>query len=338
MRKRTGRWTIVTLALAAVLTVSLGIGTVWSLDQITVGYYPGWPCSYQVGQAKGWFDKELGLKVKFIEFDHPSQMATAIASGDCQIAYSLGAIPFTSGVSQGVPYLLVGIAVSYAENDNCVARNGTGIKSPRDLIGKKVGVPFSSVSHYKLIKTLEIFGVDPKDIKLYDMAPQDITAAMKRKDLDCGCAWEPAVSAMLEDGHLIVSAKDQERWGLKVFDVVVVGNKFAKEHPDLITKFLKVVDESTIYYRAHPQESYKLVGKIAGLEPKKTGDIMKRMKFFTKKEQLSAKWLGTKEKPGEVVDFISGVAQFLVKQKVMDKALSDYSHTVDPSFYEAVPE
>ena len=143
MRKKTSRQGIFILAALLTLTLGLGIGSSWALDEITVGYYPGWPCSYQVGQAKGWFDKDLGLKVKFTEFDHPSQMATAIASGDCQIAYSLGAIPFTAGVSQGVPYVLVGIAVSYSQNDNCVARNGTGIRSPRDLIGKKVGVPFS---------------------------------------------------------------------------------------------------------------------------------------------------------------------------------------------------
>ncbi len=328
--------TIGLFVLALFLPAVFGLGSAMAMDRITVGYYPGWPCSYQVGQAKGWFDKELGMKVNFREFDHPSQMATAIASGDCQIAYSLGSIPFTSGVSQGVPYLLVGIAVSYAENDNCVARNGSGIRSPRDLIGKKVGVPFSSVSQYKLMKTLEIFGVDPSRVKIYDMAPQDITAAMMRKDLDCGCAWEPAVSAMLEDGHLIVSAEDQERWGLKVFDVVVTSRKFAKEHPELITKFLKVVDGSTLYYRNHFEESCKLISKIAGIEPQKAEKILKKMKFFTKEDQLSPKWMGTKNHPGDVVSFINGVSKFLYAQKAMDKVLEDYSTTIDQSFYEAV--
>ena len=322
--------------LALFFSTVMAVGNAMALDKITVGYYPGWPCSYQVGQAKGWFDKELGIKVNFREFDHPSQMATAIASGDCHIAYSLGAIPFTSGVSQGVPYILVGIAVSYAENDNCVARNGTGIRSPRDLIGKKVGVPFSSVSHYKLLATLKIFGVDSSKLKIYDMAPQDLTAAMMRKDLDCGCAWEPALSAMLEDGHLIVSAEDQERWGLKVFDIVVSGKKFAKKHPEVIVKFLKVVDESTRYYRKNPEESYRLIAKLAGLEPEKAKNILKKMKFFTKKEQLSPEWMGTKKKPGDVVNFISEVAKFLYAEKSMDKVLDDYNATIDQSFYEAV--
>lgn len=307
-----------------------------AIDEITIGYYPGWPCTYQVGQAKGWFEDHLGMKVNFREFDHPSQMATALVSGDMHIAYSLGAIPFTSGVSQGVPYKLIGIAVSYAENDNCVARNGSGIKTVEDLRGKKVGVPYSSVSHYKLLGTLDRFGVKPAEVKIFDMAPQDVTAAMKRGDLDVGCAWEPAVSNMLEDGHLIVSAKEQESWGLKVFDIVVTGQEFGKKHPELITKFLEVVDRSTEYYRGNPDESHKLIGQIAGLDTDKTADIMSRMQFFTKTEQISADWMGTSVQKGQIVDFFSGVAQFLLKEKAMDQTLDDYAQTVDPSFYEAV--
>lgn len=326
---------------AAVIAVTLGMvlglsAAVGAKDSLTVGYYPGWPCTYQVGQAKGWFEKELGMKVNFRELDTPSQIATAIASGDLHIAYSLGIIPFTAGVSQGVPYKLVGVAVSYAENDNCVARNGSGVRSPRDLIGKKVGVPFSSVSHYKLLSTLRIFGVDPGDVKIYDMACQDVTAAMKRKDLDCGCCWEPALGAMLEDGRLIVSAEDQERWGMKVFDIVVAGEKFATENPELITAFLKVVDDSTRYYREHPEESYELIGKIAGITAEKTAGIMQRMKFYTADEQLSPAWLGTSAQPGEITEFVASMAAFLVNEKEMDSVLEDYTPFVDPSFYEAV--
>jgi len=325
------------IALAVVFAMSFTT-TVSALDEITVGYYPGWPCSYQVGQAKGWFEKEMGIKVNFREFDHPSQMATALVSGDMQIAYSLGSIPFTSGVSQGVPYKLIGIAVSYSENDNCVARNGSGIKKIEDLRGKNVGVPFSSVSHYKLLATLERFGIKQDEMNIYDMAPQDITAAFKRRDLDCGCAWEPAVSSMLEDGHIIVSAKEQEKWGLKVFDIVVTHNDFAKKHGDIVTKFLQVVDKSTKYYRANRDESAKLIAQISGLEPAKAKDILSRMEFFTKEEQLSKKWLGTSDNKGEVVDFLSGVSKFLLKEKAMDKTLDDYGSVVDPSMYEAVKD
>jgi taurine transport system substrate-binding protein len=304
--------------------------------EVRVGYYPGWPCTYQLGQAKGWFDEELGTKVVFKEFDTPSQIATAIVSGDLDLAYSMGAIPFTIGVSSKVPYTLIGIAVSYLENDNCVARNGSGVTTPKDLSGKKVGVPFGSTSHYNLLTIMKKSGIDPGTVEIYDMAPQDITAAMKRKDLDCGCAWEPAVSAMLEDGALLVDKEQKEDWGMKVFDIVVVGDKFSEKFPDLVTRFLSVVDRSTLYYREHPEESVPLIAEIAGLEPEQTGDILSKMKFLVRDEQLSSAWLGTSEQTGEAAEFLKRVALFLQEEGELENVLDDYSAAIDQQFYESV--
>ena len=310
-------------------------------DKLTVAYYPGWPCSYQVGEAKGWFEQELGMEVDFRDFDTADQIAMAVVSGDIDIAYSLGVIPFISGLSQGTNMKLIGIAVSYAANDNCVARDGSGIVSPRDLKGKKVGVPFSSVSHYKLLKTLEIFGRSKEDVDLYDMSPQDTTAAFMRGDLDCGCAWEPAVSNMLKaDGHLIVSAEDQERWGIKVFDIICANNDFAQEYPELITKFLEVTDKSTMFLKDNPDEGAALIAKVAGIEEEQCKSILKNMEYLTKKEQISSKWLGTSDHPGQLIDFAAGMSEFLKEQGEIDKSLGkdEIAQYVDQSFYEAVSQ
>lgn len=310
-------------------------------DKLTVAYYPGWPCSYQVGEAKGWFEEELGMEVDFRDFDTADQIAMAVVSGDIDIAYSLGIIPFISGLSMGTDMKLIGIAVSYAANDNCVAKDGSGIVSPRDLKGKKVGVPFSSVSHYKLLKTLEIFGRSKEEVDLYDMAPQDITAAFMRGDLDCGCAWEPAVSNMLKsDGHLIVSAEDQERWGIKVFDIICSNKDFVKQYPELITKFLEVTDRSTRYLKEHPDEGAALIAKVAGIEVEQCKAILQNMKYLEREEQVSQSWLGTENNPGLLIDFAAGMSEFLKQQGEIDKSLSPDTITqyVDPSFYEAVDQ
>jgi len=80
--------------------------------EIIVADFPGWLLTFEVGWSKGWYDKELGIKVSFREFDMGPQMAAAMASGDFQIAYSLGAIPFAIAATQGVQFTLVGITVS----------------------------------------------------------------------------------------------------------------------------------------------------------------------------------------------------------------------------------
>lgn len=305
-------------------------------EDITVAYFPGWPCTFEIGWAKGWFEKEMGVKVKFREFDTGAQMTAVMASGDVQIAYSLGLIPFSSAVTQGVPLKVVGIADSYSEVENIVARKGTGITSPRDLIGKTIGVPYGTTSHYKLMGILKKFGIKQTQLQLIDMAPQDIVAAFKRKDIHAGIAWEPFFSEMLKDGHLIVSDDKIEQWGYSTFDIVAVTQEFARTNPQLITTFLKVADDSTAYFRRKPGDSYRLIGQKAGLKPEKVKAILNGMKFYTIDEQLSSKWMGTTEGKGKIVGKIKKVADFLVKQKSLDKALDNYARFVDPSFLEAI--
>jgi len=308
------------------------------IEDIKVAYFPGWPCTFEIGWAKGWFKKEMGMEVKFREFDTGAQMTTVMASGDVQIAYSLGLIPFASAVTQGVPIKAVGIADSYSEVENLVIRKGTGIKSPRDLIGKIVGVPYGTTSHYKLMGILEKAGIKQTQLKLIDMAPQDIVAAFKRKDLHAGIAWEPFYSEMLKEGHLIVSANEIDQWGYSTFDVVAVTDQFAGTNPQLVTRFLKVIDDSTLYFKRHPDDSYSLIGQKAGLKPEKARAILSGMKFYTIEEQLQSTWMGTSDKKGGIVKKIKKVADFLVKQKSLGKALDNYAHVVDPSFLEAIKQ
>jgi taurine transport system substrate-binding protein len=307
-------------------------------EDITIAYFPGWPCTFEIGWAKGWFEKEMGVNVNFREFDTGAQMTAVMASGDVQIAYSLGLIPFSSAVTQGVPLKAVGIADSYSEVENIVIRNGTDIKLPGELIGKIVGVPYGTTSHYKLMGILEKSGIKQTQLKLIDMAPQDIVAAFKRKDIHAGIAWEPFFSEMLKDGHLIVSADKIEQWGYSTFDVVAVTEQFAKKNPQLIKKFLKVVDNSTLYFKRQPDESYRLIGQKAGLKPEKAKAILNGMKFYTIDEQLQPTWMGTTGEQGEIVKKVKKVADFLVKQKSLDKALDNYAHFVDPSFLEAIKQ
>jgi taurine transport system substrate-binding protein len=308
------------------------------IEDITVAYFPGWPCTFEIGWSKGWFEKNMGVKVNFREFDTGAQMTAVMASGDVQISYSLGLIPFASAVTQGVPIKAVGIADSYSEVENIVIRNGTDITSPKDLIGKIVGVPYGTTSHYKLMGILEKSGIKQTQLKLIDMAPQDIVAAFKRADIHAGIAWEPFYSEMLKNGHLIVSVEEIEQWGYSTFDVVAVTDQFAETNPHLVSTFLKVVDDSTLFFKKQPDESYKLIGQKAGLKPDKAEAILNGMTFYTVEEQLQPVWMGTTGEQGEIVRKIKKVADFLVKQKSIDRALDNYAHVVDPSFLEAIKQ
>jgi taurine transport system substrate-binding protein len=304
---------------------------------ITVAYFPGWPGTFEYGWSTGAFEKEMGIKVDFREFGSGAEMTTAMASGDISIAYALGTTPFTIAVTQRLPIRMIAVSENYSQSENLVARGDTGIIAPRGLIGKKVGVPFGTTAHYRLMGILETFGIAEGDLKIIDLANPDILPAFIRKDIDAGCAWEPAVGQMLENGgRILVSSQDQIRWGFSTYGIVAVTDAFAQENRDLVVKFLKVMDDSTRFYHSQPDQTYAPIGKMAGITPEKTKEIMTTMGFYSKADQLSTDWMGTKSQPGMMAKNLKKVADFLVKQGGMDKALDDYTPFIDTSFYEAV--
>jgi len=304
--------------------------------EITVAYFPGWPGTWEIGWAKGWFEKEMGIKVNFREFDTGAHITTAMASGRVQLGISVGGMVLGAAVSQGAPLKLVGIAENIGSAENLVARNGSGIISPADLRGKTVALPYGTNLHYKLMGLMKVFSIKESEIKMLDMAPPDILAAYLRKDIDVGYVWEPFMSQMLETGHLIVSAEDVDRWGYFAYGAVIAHNEFANNNPSLVSKFLEVFHDSTLYYRTNPDESYKLIGEKAGISAEKTRDIMKSMGFYTVKEQLSAEWVGTKGNPGKCLNNMNKVVKFLLEQKTIDKSLDSYTPIIDSTYLEAI--
>ncbi|MCP4408212.1 MAG: ABC transporter substrate-binding protein, partial [Gammaproteobacteria bacterium] len=117
----------------------------------------------------------------------------------------------------------------------------------------------------------------------------------------------------------------------RVFDVIAVTNDLIDKHPDLVTKFLDVTDQATVYLRRKPDKAKPIIAEAAGMGLKDSNIVLSLFKFPEREDQLSARWMG-----GGVQAFMQEAAAFFVKQGQMPKALDDYGTTVDSSFYEKV--
>src|SRR5688572_22070470 len=92
-------------------------------EGLTVAYFMEWPMPFQFAKAQGLYEERLGVPVEWVPFDTGTAMSAAMASGDVDIAVSQGVPPFVVATSAGQDLQLLGVAVSYSENDNCVARS-----------------------------------------------------------------------------------------------------------------------------------------------------------------------------------------------------------------------
>ncbi|WP_419911405.1 ABC transporter substrate-binding protein [Hoeflea sp.] len=320
---------LIALASGAVVSAVCGVSGALALDEITVAYFLEWPTANQVAQMEETYDKELGVKVNWRAFGNGNEMTQAMVSGDVQIAYSQGFVPFVVGVSTGAPLKLVGIAVTYAENDLCIVHDDAGITkdNAKDLEGKKVATPIGNVTHYKLLRTLDHLGVDVNNVNLVQMNPPDGAVALARGDVEMACGFGGALSRMREFGKPLMTGAEQEAIGINTFDIVSVTDEFAKEHPELVEKFMAVTEAANAAYKANPDAAYPVIAKAAGMDAEATKGFMANFGFPSAEDQKGANWLG-----GGVQEMTKGVADVMVAAGGMDEALDDYTQFVDPNY------
>ena len=323
--------TAAALVMAALAVAAVRPAVAADLDEITVAYFEEWPTANQVAQAEKWYDEELGVPVEWRAYNTGVEMAAAMVAGEVDISYSMGVVPFALAVTDGAPIKVVAVAVDTGGADNCVIYKKEAIDraNAHELEGRKVAVPLNTVTHYKMLRSLVFLGVDINKLDLVDMSPHDIDDAFVSGELAMGCSWGGPLRRMKGHGWELLSANEQDRLGIRAFDVIAVTDDFAAQHPELVVKFLAVTDRSIEYLDDEPEKAKPVIAQAAGLELKQSDIVLSLFDFYTRDDQLTERWMN-----GGVQAFLKEVADFFQQQGQIDRVLDDYGATVDASFYE----
>ena len=300
------------------------------LDELNVAYFQEWPTPNQFEQANGIYDDELGVTVNWTAFSTGVEMSAAMASGDIDIAFSQGLVPFVNAVSAGQDLKIVDVAVSYAENDNCVVATELGITRDNvaELAGAKVSVPLGTVAHYKMLKQMQFLGLDTDAFDIVNLDPAEGAAALQGGDVDMACGWGGGLNRMLEAGNIIMTGGEMEdEIGLKVFDVTSVTGEFAEAHPEVLRGFLKVTADANAAYADDADSRIADIAAEAGMSEEDTVSTLSTFSFPTPDEQKGDSWFGN-----DVPEFMNQVADLFVAEGALESKLDDYAATIDTSF------
>ena len=325
-----------TIALIVALSMVLGLGSSIAADkEVTIGYQLVYnpACS---AILDGTFEKATGYKIKWRKFDSGAKVINAMASGDVHISLA-GSSPIAAGVSRGLDIELIYIYEDIASAEALVVRNGSGIVSPQDLKGKKLGVPFVSTTHFHTLFALEQFGINPKDVRILNMQPSAIAAAWERKDIDAAFVWDPALGRIKKTGKVLITSGTLSTWGKATFDGCVANKTWAAAHPEFMVKYIKTLAEIDASYRDNPSawtaDSHmaKNIVKQVGGDTKDVPGVLALYGFPTLEEQASDMWLGG-GKNGGAVRAIYFTSEFLLKEKKIPALLPDYTVAVNPKW------
>ncbi|WP_434059998.1 taurine ABC transporter substrate-binding protein [Pseudomonas fulva] len=318
---------IKTLLLAVVAATSLQA----QAADIVIGYQTGVDPS-KVAQADGAYEKAIGEKLDWRRFNSGPEVVTALASGDVQIG-NLGSSPLAAATSRKLPLVTFLVAAQINAAEALVVRDGSGIDTPEQLVGKTIATPFVSTSHYSLLGALKHWNIDPSKVKIVNLNPAEINAAWKRGDIDGAFVWSPALGEIKRSGKVLTDAAEVGKWGAPTFEVWVARKDFAEQHPEVLAKFAGVTLDAFADYQANAakwtadSEQARKIAKLIGANAADVPELLAGSTYPDAQQQVSAELLG-----GGTAKATARTAEFLKEQKRIPTVLPDYSPYVSAEY------
>ncbi|ELQ6107063.1 taurine ABC transporter substrate-binding protein [Cronobacter turicensis] len=282
----------------------------------------------KVAQADNTFTKESGATVDWRKFDSGASVVRALASGDVQIG-NIGSSPLAVAASQNVPIEVFLLASQLGNSEALVVKNS--IRTPQDLIGKRIAVPFISTTHYSLLAALKHWGIRPDQLSIVNLQPPAIIAAWQRGDIDGAYVWAPAVNALEKEGTVLTDSSQVGKWGSPTLDVWVVRKDFAEKHPDVVTAFARSALAAQRRYLDDPdgwlkQPDYlEKLARLSGVPQADVPGLVKGNTYLTASQQVE-------QLNGPVNQAIVDTAAFLKAQGKVAQAGQDYRAFVTDRF------
>jgi NitT/TauT family transport system substrate-binding protein len=216
------------------------------------------------GVSKGFFDN-VGVTMNLTSFNGGSDTIRGVTSGTEQ--WGLGTPPAVAlAASSGSPIKII-TSWYNAIDDFLLVKNGSSIKSPADLRGKKIGgsAP-GSTDQYFLEQVLKSAGISGEAKIVYLGAQAAENNALKTGVVDAITATEPTVSQLIQSGDatLLVTARDIiTSWVTQV--TFAMASVVSAEH-DTLTKVREGLDKSIDFVYSSPEEVGKLWATAANVD------------------------------------------------------------------------
>jgi ABC-type nitrate/sulfonate/bicarbonate transport system substrate-binding protein len=275
-------------ALRAVLAaplLSAGLGAVQAAEPVTLrlgapyGAVPGIKTAIEEGD----FERE-GIRIQLVTLAGGPAILAATVGGSLEIGYA-DLFAWAGSVDNGFKLAFLQPANGRGSIDYIVAGADSGIKTPQDLKGKKIGVAAHAQSKLRVSLYLKRFGVAPGDVQFVVINQRDtVGAALANRQIDAAIAPDPDVAQWQQEYRIV--ALPGRPWE-QIPTTATTAGFFATQdwyarNPDLARRFARAARQGAARYNAYSAEQKAKISlkydklDLFALEKKAPG-VLKRM-------------------------------------------------------------
>jgi len=153
--------------------------------------------------------------------------------------------------SQGVPIRIVYLGHRYGSS--VVVRKDGAIRTPPDLVGRRIAIP-SRFSDERLLvmRAMKQWHIDPAKLKMVEMAPPDVPAALATGAIDAFAMGEPFPSQAEMDGYGRILFHAREYWPDYISCVLVVRQDVIERDPAAVQLLVDGIARSGLWLDENP--------------------------------------------------------------------------------------
>lgn len=253
------------LALKAMSAVVIGLSAFHVQAQTPIVFQLNWTAGganagFAAAVVEGFY-KEVGLDVKLVEGNGSGNTAQLAANGRADLAYA-DAVAVSQLIAKGAPLKV--ISTVYQSNPNAVlALKKANIKSPKDLIGKKVGVPAGSSQVTMLPLFLKANGLKESDISLINMPPTSMVPSLLQGQVDAILGSIDSYQIQIEAQGATVDVYRFADYGVPTVSTSIFAtNSYLASNPDIVKRFVAASLKGWTFAIEKPERAVRAVKTV----------------------------------------------------------------------------
>lgn len=218
---------------------------------------------------------DMGISVEYAEITSGADQTQALASGDVQVLYAVGATSVILSAANGADIKVVDM-YSRSPGAFCLYSKDESLTSPESLAGKTIAGPVGTNLHELLAAYLATADMTIDDVDYVNMSIPDALAGLEGGSLDVAMLAGPTAYQAEQAGYHLVA--DGE--GLIDADIAVaVSGAFYEEHPEIVAKLVEAQEKIASFMAENEEETMEIVASTLDLDVQAVKDMYKDYDF-----------------------------------------------------------
>ena len=193
-----------------------------------------------------------GIRFKALKFSSFAEMGESLRNGHIDAAFIIA--PLAIELRQQGEDIKV-VYIGNRHESTLVARNGLDVKSIYDLVGKTVAVPMRFSGHnLSILQLIENNGLEGR-IKVVEMNPPDMAAALATGSLDAYYVGEPFAAQTLKSGEAKLVHYVEDVWDGFICNLIMVRQDWIEKDPEAVKALIEGAARSGLWAQKHPKEA-----------------------------------------------------------------------------------